>query len=277
MKTIKIQSNLSELSATLFDSHNAQAVLIIASATGVKQTYYQRFAEYISANQIIVITFDYEGIGSSLNAPIKTLTNRAEDWGRNDLEHIIDYACHKYPSLKKCILGHSMGGQLIGLTKSALNLDKIILVAAQSGYWKLWSGMGRVKMWLNWYVLFPTLTYLFGYFPGKRISGMENLPKKVAEQWSGWGRNGEYLLSEIPLAHTVFDKIETSITSFSIDDDDYAPKMAVEWMSNKYSKATVKSVHLVPEDFKVKKIGHFGIFRERFRDSLWGVLLTEMK
>ncbi len=180
MEQIEITSHSETLSATIFKSDKDQTVLIIASATGVKQEYYQKFSEYLSDNGVSVLTFDYSGIGRSLTKPIKELNSNAADWGKNDLEYVIQYAIRKYPNSKKVILGHSIGGQLIGLAKSSTKFDKIILVAAQSGYWKFWKGIDRIKMWFNWYILFPVLLNLFGYLNSKKLSGMENLPKKCS-------------------------------------------------------------------------------------------------
>lgn len=76
MKEIVIKSDHNELAATVFESGNdSDAVLIIASATGVKQSYYQHFAQFASDQKTTVVTFDYVGIGKSLRQPIKELTN----------------------------------------------------------------------------------------------------------------------------------------------------------------------------------------------------------
>lgn len=277
MNEIRIPSQQDHLSATIFEHQDATSLLVIASATGVKQSYYQDFAAYIYSKGITVITFDYLGIGKSLNQPIKQLTHSAADWGKEDLESVLTYVINHYPNHKKFILGHSIGGQLIGLAKSSVKMDKIILVAAQSGYWKLWPGFSRVKMWANWHLLFPTLLTIFGYLPSKKVSGMENLPKNVAKQWSGWGKKPNYLLSEVKLEETAYNEITSAITSFSIDDDDYAPKNAVGWMVGLYSKAMTKNVHLTPADYDVPKIGHFGIFKKKFEESIWQDLAKEVQ
>ncbi len=277
MREIQIASPSGTLSATVFDSSKAGAVLVIASATGVKQSFYKKFATFISTHNITVITFDYSGIGRSLQQPIKEVASNAADWGRNDLESVIYYAIHNFPDSKRYVLGHSIGGQLIGLSKSALKMDKLLLVAAQSGYWKFWRGMGRTRMWCNWHLLFPILLNLFGYLPSKRISGMENLPKNMAKQWSHWGKRSEYIFSEIPVAQTVYNEFELAITAISIADDRFAPKKAVDWMTAKYTKAQTKSVHLVPSNFNTGAIGHFGIFREKFKDILWPLVLRELQ
>ncbi|WP_047247387.1 alpha/beta hydrolase family protein [Maribacter thermophilus] len=277
MKEIDIEHNSGTLSATLFDDKRSETVLIIASATGVKQEFYLKFAKYLENKGITVITFDYNGIGRSLKKPIKELQTNAADWGRNDLESIIRYVINNYPSSKKVILGHSIGGQLIGLAESSYKLDKVILVAAQSGYWKYWKGIERIKMWFNWYILFPILLKTFGYLKSKRISGMENLPKNVAEQWRNWGKHKDYIFSDKSIKETFYQTIEADMTAYSIDDDNFAPKEAVQWMTDKYKNAKRKSVHLNPIDFKAGKIGHFGMFKEHFKNTIWPQILNEIK
>ena len=277
MNRIEIKSKSEILSATIFGGNNQDIVLIIASATGVRQEYYQKFAEYIANNYITVLTFDYTGIGHSLRKTIKEYKNKASDWGANDIESIIQYVMTKYPQSKKVILGHSIGGQLIGLAKSSPKMDKVILVASQSGYWKYWKGVGRVKMWFNWYLLFPFLLNIFGYLKSKKISGMENLPKNVANQWRNWGKNKDYILSDKSINETYYHKLNKRLTSFSIDDDDFAPREAVDWMTKQYQNAEIRSIHLRPADFDVRKIGHFGVFKNKFKKTIWTQLLKEIK
>ncbi|CAM1365313.1 alpha/beta hydrolase family protein [Tenacibaculum xiamenense] len=277
MKQIKIQTNSETLSAFLYETVKDDTILIIASATGVKQEYYQKFSRYLSENGVSVLTFDYNGIGRSLTKPIKELNTNAADWGKSDLEHVLQYAIKNYPNSKKVILGHSIGGQLIGLAKSSTKFNKIILVAAQSGYWKFWKGIGRIKMWFNWYILFPILLNLFGYLNSKKLSGMENLPKNVASQWKNWCKNPDYIQSDESIMLKYYDKIKIDISAFSIEDDSFAPQKAVEWMTNQYRNSKVKSTHLKPIDFGVKKIGHFGVFKNKFKTTIWKVLLNEIK
>ena len=73
MKKIEIKSNSEILSATFFEGVHNDTILIMASATGVKQEYYQKFAQFIANNGISVLTFDYTGIGRSLKKPVKNL------------------------------------------------------------------------------------------------------------------------------------------------------------------------------------------------------------
>ena len=262
--------------ATLYKA-KGNNLLIIASATGVKQTFYRKFAEFISNNGVSVITFDYSGIGLSLDQPIDEVKSSASEWGSIDLEAIITDAQGKFPNSKITLLGHSIGGQLIGFAKSSLSVQKIILVSAQSGYWKFWKGFSRSKMWFNWHLFFPSLIRLFNYLPSKKIGGMENLPKNVVAQRSYWGRNPDYLFHEFSEEELYFKNIKTNITAISVEDDIYAPKEAVDWLTKKYKNANVKELHLESNQYNVKEIGHFGFFREKFKKPLWEILLNELE
>ena len=75
MTQIEIKTtNLNQITAQIYEAEK-NTVLIISSATGVKQSFYKKFAEFVSANGITVITFDYSGIGLSLKKPIKQIKN----------------------------------------------------------------------------------------------------------------------------------------------------------------------------------------------------------
>ena len=261
----------------IFENGSSNVILIIASAMGVKQSFYKNFSEFAETNGISVITFDYSGIGNSLNGNIKSYRDSLYSWGNRDLEAVIKYSIKKFPNHKKVIIGHSVGGQLIGLAPSSIHLDKIILISAQSGFWGFWKGIDKVKMFLNWYLLFPTLTYFIGYMPSKRFSKMENLPANVAKEWAKWCRNPNYLFDYFSEEKTFFNKIKCAVTSISFDDDFFAPKKSVDWLNQKFQNVTLIRKHFFPNDVNVTKIGHFDLFKSNFKNSIWKFLLEEIK
>ncbi len=265
------------INCQLFENDSSSTILIIVSAMGVKQSFYKNFSEFAEASGISVITFDYSGIGNSLNGNIKNYRDSLYSWGNKDLETVIKYSIEKFPHHKKVIIGHSVGGQLIGLAPSSVHLDKMILISAQSGFWGFWKGFDKVKMFLNWYLLFPTLTYFIGYMPSKRFSKMENLPANVAKEWAKWCRNPNYLFDYFSEEKTFFNKIKCAATSISFDDDFFAPKKSVDWLSQKFQNVTLKRKHFFPNDFNVTKIGHFDLFKNNFKNSIWKFLLEEIK
>ncbi|MEZ4249515.1 MAG: hypothetical protein R3B99_14900 [Polyangiales bacterium] len=44
------------------------------------------------------------------------------------------------PDVPTVILGHSFGGQALGLSDATKRADAVVFLGAQSGYWKNWSG-----------------------------------------------------------------------------------------------------------------------------------------
>lgn len=256
---------------------NPLDVIIIASATGVKQNYYSLFAEFLSQKGYEVITFDYYGIGNSKKGEINKLNISATQWGANDLTAIIKYCKIKFPNNKLIVIGHSMGGQLIGLSPLGNQINKIILIASQSGYWRFWKGLGKIQMLFLWYIFIPTLSRIFGFFPGKKLGIMENLPKQMALEWSRWGKSSNYLFDHINETNLSYSRFKGKLISYSIDDDAYAPKSAVDWLTNKYESAQSYRKHIFPKKFSVPKIGHFGIFKPKFKDSIWEMILGDIR
>ena len=82
-----------KLAGTQFTPENKdfKAVVLIASATAVKQQYYYKFANFIASKGYCVICFDYRGIGASLHGDIKKLDARISDWGEYDLNAFISW------------------------------------------------------------------------------------------------------------------------------------------------------------------------------------------
>ncbi len=249
--------------------------VIIAPATGVKQAFYAHFAEFLSEQGYTVYTFDYQGIGESKTVPLGKFDTTALNWAQNDLESVIQYVLREKPDSKLTIIGHSIGGQLIGLAPSSKLASKVLLIAAQSGYWKFWDGMSKYKMLGTWSILFPILTKIFGYFPGKKFSRMEDLPKGVALEWSKWCLSPNYLFDHVEKENLFHEQITCPLYSYSVEDDDYAPKAAVDWMTSKYHNAQVNRKHWKLGDLGVKKVGHFGFFSKKNAEVIWSRILRD--
>ncbi len=265
-----------QIALTIFNSNKNDRILIIVPATGVKQPFYQNFAQYMAQEGITAITFDYFGIGKSLNSSLKKINITAEEWGRDNLESVIQFARTNFRHRPMYLLGHSIGGQLIGLTPSSNLAKRIVLVGAQSGYWKFWHGIDRFKLWSYWNILFPSLSKLFGYLPTRSFSKMENLPRGVALQWSKWCRSPNYLFDCLPPQNLYFNSITSELISYSMEDDELAPKDSVDWLSKAYANANTKRLHLRLPELGVAKVGHFGFFSTQHKDTLWRNLVTNV-
>lgn len=255
----------------------ASQIVIIASATGVGKEFYKHFAAYLYDNGISVVTFDYGGIGKSKPISLRRFFTTAQRWATNDFETVISHVKEEFPDLPVTLLGHSIGGQLIGLTPSALLASRILLVGTQSGYYKFWPFPERLKMLLAWKVLFPVFNSGLGYIPAKRFTSMEDLPGGMAMEWRKWCLSPGYLFDHIDGSGLYFDKITAPVYSYSTDRDKFATAASTDWLTARYSNAPAERIHLKPEDYGVKSIGHFGYFQKRCSHSVWPELLSRIE
>lgn len=254
----------------------ASQMVIIASATGVVKEFYKHFAAYLYDNGLSVVTFDYGGIGRSKPISLRSFSTTAQRWATNDLETVITHIREEFPDIPLTLLGHSIGGQLIGLTPSSLLASGVILVGAQSGYYKFWPVPERWKMLLAWKVLFPVFHSALGYIPTHHFTPMEDLPGGMAMEWRKWCLSPQYLFDHVEESGLYFDKIKVPLYSYSTDRDKFATAASTDWLTAKYSNARTERIHLKPEDYGVKSIGHFGYFQKRCSHSVWPELLSRI-
>ena len=244
--------------------------MVISSATGVLQKYYAKFARFFASKGVVVYTFDYHGIGksNSSESALKKNTSNVVSWGQNDQATIVALAKKEHPNSKLVLVAHSIGGQLLGFNPNYHMIDKVVLVASQTGYWKYFKGLHIIKMWLFWYLILPVFTSIFGYFPAKKLGLFENLPKQLVYEWASWGKQPDYLMHFFNEQNYQFNKFEMPILSLSFSKDSFAPKAAVDWLTKQYNKATVQRVHHEAGK-KERHIKHFGFFKSWAQEPFW--------
>ncbi len=188
------------------------------------------------------------------------------DWARLDAAGALDWIQGRCPG-RTMVVGHSFGGQALGLLPDPGVVDRALLVNAQSGSWHRWRGIRRVPMLLLWFGLIPASTALFGRMPGAVMPGMADLPKGVARQWAHWGRHRDYILRDQDPAG--YAALRAPLRAYSFSDDRlYAPREAVEQLLSWYTGADVEHRHVDVETLG-HPVGHFGFFRPVCRDTLW--------
>ena len=251
-------------------------VVLILPANGTKQIFYSDFAQFLTRNNCVTITFDYGGIGESKSESLRSFDTSIINWGKYDLEAVLSTIKTDYPDKRLVVVAHSMGGQMIGLAPSSQYVDKLIFVNVPSGYLKFWTGTGRMKMLMTWYFWFPVLTRLFGYMPTSKISAMEDLPKSAALQWRRWCLSPNYMFDHLDGHETWYDRIDCPLVSYSVKNDAFAPKDAVDWFTNRFTGCNKKRIHIDPAVLDMEYIGHSGFFKESNRDTLWPILLNEI-
>ena len=253
------------LAATLAaPTGDPRAVVLVAPATGVLRRIYSPFADFLREHGYAVATWDWRGIGASRPESLRGFTASMRHWATLDLAGVIRWAVHRFPDRPLLVVGHSFGGQGVGLAPNAGRIAGLVTVAAQSGYWGHWPAPRKYAYATLWYLVMPALTRTFGYFPSRRLGLGENLPRGVALQWARWCRNPGYM--------NTWDghrRFTSPILAWSFADDAYAPKRAVEALLLQYGSEPIDHRHLSPGDAGATSIGHFGFFREGRTPRLW--------
>ena len=251
-----------ELGATLYEPDAAagepRALVLIAPATGVLRRLYQPFATFLAGEGFRVLTWDWRGTGDSRPASLRGFAATMTDWATLDFAGVLDWAAAHAERRALLAVGHSFGGQALGLVAGdgGNALAGAVTVAAQSGYWGRWPSPKRYYYAGIWYVLVPMFTTLYGYFPSRLLGFGEDLPSGVARQWARWCRSREYLGD-----WRGHERFAAPILALSFADDPYAPAAAVDALHEHYAAAQVERRHLRPQEADVARIGHFGFFK----------------
>ncbi len=267
-----------ELTVTRFSAHGetAWATVVVADAMGVRQDFYAPFARFLAAHGVHVLTFDYRGMGWSRPGRLAGLDATVSDWAAKDLEAMLGEARRAAPGLPLAFAGHSLGGQILGLAPSNAHVRAVVNVATGSGYWRHNDRM-RPHLRIFWYVLVPLLTPLFGYFPGKRLKVIGDLPGGVVRQWRRWCMDPGYALVEGESARAAFDRVRAPILSWSFTDDNMIVEPAVDALNACYRNADVDKRHVTPADVGLDRIGHFGFFLPASGAALWQPTLAWLR
>ena len=250
-------------------SSRPSGVVILNPATGVVARYYHRYARFLAGHGFDVLTYDYRGIGESRPARLKGCGYRWRDWGERDFEAAIRFALRRRPGLPLRVVGHSIGGFLPGLAESAGSIDRILTVGAQHAWWLDYAPRRRRNLFLKWHVAMPILTALCGYFPGRRLGWLEDLPAGVANAWSF---GGPCFPRTAPLA-----QVTAPILAVSVSDDELGTVPAIRRTLSYYGKAPRRLALIVPGDYDRASIGHFKLFHDSHAAGFWTETLTWLK
>jgi predicted alpha/beta hydrolase len=249
----------------------ARASVVIGGAMGVRQAFYAPFAQWLSTQGFRVTTFDYRGSGDSLpiGSSLRAVKADLSDWAR-DYEAVIDHAAAAAPALPVYLLGHSLGAQLPGLLRNRDKVAGLLGVATGSGYWRDNAPkLKRVALWF-WYAIVPPATRLFGYFPGRRLRKIGDLPAGVMLQWRRWCLDPLYSFgAEGNAAKASYHAVRFPVLALSITDDEMMTLRGTQTLVDFYANAPRAVERIAPGDVQARRIGHFGLFREQFAASLW--------
>ena len=258
-----------------------RAALVVCGGTGIPARFYGRFAAHAAGRGLAAMTFDYRGVGASAPPSLRGSEIRYRDWGQRDIPAAIDWLGERYPDVPLVYVGHSAGGQQLGLAPNVDRVRAAVFVAVSTGYWR---GMPAAYKWLTWAIwkaYLPLASRLVGYAPAKIIGWGENLPAGVAREWGAWCLEPDYMASTFdgtghrptpdgdPFGPVHFDRAAFPVRAYLPTDDPIATRANVPPMLALYSRAEIETRWVEPDDLGVGEIGHLGFFRSDVGAPLW--------
>ncbi|UOO81304.1 alpha/beta fold hydrolase [Uruburuella testudinis] len=261
------------LAATVFyPPGEVRAAVMLAPATGMLRRFYRPFAEYLAAAGYAVITFDNQGLGGSLHGAVKDSQASLVSWGQNDMPAVLDELQQLFPGVSHHLIGHSAGGQLIGLMPNAGGLKSVFNVACSSGSVRNMAMPFRAKAAFFMRVFMPLSNAVFGCARNQWLGMGETLPRGVAREWSEWCNGSGYV--KMALGKTVHTHLYDTLAMPSLwlhaPDDDIATEKNVKEMMAVFSAMPSERLLLQPADYGLRHIGHMKFF-SRQSQQLWAL------
>ena len=254
------------LAATVYrPKDEMKTAVMIAPATGIKRQFYHNFATYLAASGFGVLTFDNEGIGESLNSDLSKCDASLISWGRHDMPAVLDALQDEFPDATYHLIGHSAGGQLIGLMPNYQAIASVFNVACSSGQIKNMDMPYKLKAIGFMDAFIPLTNLTFGYTPADKIGMGEPLPRSVARQWREWCNGAGYIETAFGKSiHTHFyDEIDMPALWLGFSDDEIANSKNIDDMIRVFSKMPVEKRFFEPEEFGLNSIGHMRYFSSK--------------
>ena len=271
-----------QLSARFYpvtETESKKSPILICPATGITKQFYHIFSCWLQAQGYAVMVFDFRGIGESLKGSVKQSKASIVQWGQLDIPAAIDALLAKTQAAKVILLGHSAGGQLLGIVPNYVKVEKVVAIAGSTGHIKGLRGRTKLLAPVMFNIIFPLARITKGYGPTQAIGMGENLPKDVAREWAEFCSKPGYVINaigkKISPAHDYHAQITCPITSIWASDDEIATEANVKDLLRLYPNAKTQMIELKPKSYAHKAIGHMLMFK-RSHQNLWPVIEQEM-
>lgn len=252
--------------------------VLISPATGVRQHFYLRFARWLAAQGHDVLVFDYRGIGLSLHGRLKDCRATLADWGQQDQVAALDWLLTRTGAAQAVIVGHSAGGQMIGLLPNHHRVARLVGISASSGWFKVMRPGFRLKANFGMRLVLPLGTRLTGYGTTAIIGLGENLPAGVALQWSRWCTRGGYATNAVrhQPERDFHAQVRTPVTVLHAADDDIANAATVADLLRTLPAAPRQAHCIQPRDHGLRRIGHLDWFRQSHQ-AVWPLMARAVR
>ncbi|MDW9380282.1 alpha/beta fold hydrolase [Chryseobacterium sp. JV558] len=265
------------LAVHLFKPENSNGkLLLINSATGVKQQVYFSFASYFSEQGFTVITYDYRGIGLSKPKEMRGFHGSMRLWGSKDYKALTQFIKTNFKDYKKYCLGHSVGALILGMNKDSEIFEEFVFVGTQNAFVGNLKGTTKIEAYLGFGIAQPLTTSLLGYFPAHWFGLGESLPKNCAYDWRTLILNKKSTNRLLEKIDNFSKNLTQKVFVIRAEDDIWLTERGVlSLLNTTYPnlKPTYRLIAVSESD--KKEIGHVNFFRS-YNNKLWDIILNEL-
>jgi predicted alpha/beta hydrolase len=257
--------------------------VLVAGGLGIPQRFYAPFATWLAERGHRVLTFDLRGMGSS-RRPEHRRSLRGLDadmltWARRDFPAAVRALSDESAGESIALIGHSLGAHHAAMTDSdtQARIDTVVSVAAGAGYWRDWAPPSRRLAPLMLHLAAPLLTPVLGYFPGRALRMVGDLPGPAMRQWTRWCRHPDFAWGAEPdLVRPSLQSARFRIEAFSFTDDDAMTEACTRKLLDAMPRARSRLHVIRPGALGLPAIGHVGAFRRQASQALWPMLERAM-
>ena len=139
--------------------------VLFSCGGGISAARYARFATFLAAQGIPVLTFDYRGIGRSRPPRLRGFCAVAEDWSELDCGGAIAHLRSRFPRAELVGVSHSIGALLIGGARNVAEMSRFVFICAHTGFYRDYLPKFQLPMAILWHGVMPLVTRVVGYFP----------------------------------------------------------------------------------------------------------------
>ncbi len=247
--------------------------MLILPGIGVPQRLFRHLGTWLAGEGVRVVTIDYRGMGESTVDPRAVATASLTTWARCDAVGALRFVEETGRGAPIVLLGHSFGGQAIGLSDEFRRVAAAILVGSGFGQARHWDGVTRVKIASYWRVILPMAAAMWQVVPPWVLLG-QPLPRGVAREWARWGRTRDWLLAHVDHAEARYAAFDRPIRAYAVADDDIAPPRAVADLLRCFRQAPLERIDIAPRDLDLPSLGHVGLFRPGQAQLVWREFLA---
>lgn len=266
------------LSAHLFEpEHSNEKLLLINSATGVKQQIYFSFAQFFSEHGFTVLTYDYRGIGLSKPNKMKGFEASMRIWGTKDYKAVTDYIKFNFPNHQKFCLGHSVGALILGMNPDSKIFKEFIFVGTQNAFVGNLKFKTKIEAYLGFGIVQPLSTKLLGYFPANWFGLGESLPSGSAFDWRILILNKKSTNKLLEKVDDFSRNLTQKVFVIRAEDDGWLTEKGVKsLLENTYPNLKPTYRIIKTSESEKGEIRHINFFRS-YNKKLWNIILERLE